>query len=120
MRKVSGLSLRWRAVALRMPRRRARFPEQTFGRRPRALLFRSRPAGEKRMLGDEQGSLRVWVDQSEEAITERASVRYAAFLQRELEELPEWHFLAHEYRQQLRSLSARRPFGPQPLPSTVG
>lgn len=45
---------------------------------------------------------------SEADITRRASVRWQAFLQAELEELPEWHPQSHEYSIQLASLERRR------------
>lgn len=39
-----------------------------------------------------------------EAITMRSSMRYQWFLRRELIEVPDWHPLHQEYRQQLQDL----------------
>lgn len=40
----------------------------------------------------------------ERDIFARFTLRYCAFLRRELEELPGWHPLHHEYSRQLREL----------------
>lgn len=49
-------------------------------------------------------------------ISRRHRIRYAAFLRAELEDLPGWHPLAHEYRVQLDRLDRRR-LPPRAVPS---
>lgn len=48
----------------------------------------------------------VFLDQGARAIRERAAMRFAAFLESELDEIPAWHPTAARYRQQLRRMSA--------------
>lgn len=58
-----------------------------------------------------QQSLPVFV-QDEQAITRQSIVRYVAWLRQELELLPGWHPLHHEYQQELASLLRRQAVGP--------
>lgn len=59
--------------------------------------------------------LPVFLDQGARAIRERAAMRFAAFLERELaDELPAWHPTAARYRAELARLRAVRG-GPRTL-----
>src|SRR4051794_29048904 len=49
----------------------------------------------------------LFLSDQETAISERASMRYAAYLRGELEQIPAWHRLHGEYRAQLDSLTRR-------------
>lgn len=63
----------------------------------------------------QQGSLPVFVDATEQAISEQSIVRLMAWLHDELDRVPRWHPLSHEYHQQLQSLKGRQRLGPAPL-----
>ena len=85
------------------------------------------PDGEMHTVGStgevvrsHQESFPVFLDLDEQAISEQSVVRFIAWLRAEIERIPEWHPLRHEYRQQLRSLTRRRPLGPQGLVSSGG
>lgn len=61
---------------------------------------------------DQGEALPVFLDQSERAVSERAALRFAAFLERELEEWPASHPNAMRLRDQrdrLRQLVPARP-----------
>jgi hypothetical protein len=78
----------------------------------------SRPGWKGKMEEFSQQSLPVFVHPDEAAITAQSALRYLAWLRQELEHLPTWHPLHHEYSQQLRSLSRTRPPGPRGVASS--
>lgn len=80
-------------------------------------------AGQGELMSQEQHqqqSLPVFVNADEEALSQQSIVRLTAWLRGELEILPAWHPLHHEYQQQLRSLRKRVPPGPRRLSSPAG
>lgn len=60
----------------------------------------------------QQESFPVFLDDTEQAISEQSVVRFIGWLRTEIERIPEWHPLRHEYRQQLRILTGRQRLGP--------
>ena len=61
----------------------------------------------------EEQALPVFTDQSVSAIAERAAIRLAAFLERELGEIPAWHPTTARYQEQIRRLRRVCPVGPR-------
>lgn len=85
-------------------------PFRRAGRRPGWVTTHTASTGGTQV--QQQGSLPVFVDATEQAISEQSIVRFMAWLRDEVDRVPGWHPLNHEYRQQLESLSRRQRLGP--------
>jgi hypothetical protein len=61
----------------------------------------------------------LFLSDEEQAISERASMRYVAFLTQELEQIPDWHHLHAEYLEQRDWLEHRAQRGPRRAPPST-